>query len=240
MGAEATKTPEGKWEDPKTSDNQADLNEGNQGNEGQDLENQGDGQGEGDSDDPKGKKRSQEGDGEDSDDMSKWEPAKVRDYVKKLRSEAKDGRIATKKMQERLERLEGGLKNALGIEENSDVSPEDQIAMLQSENLTTDFRLATLEAAVQNGITGEGVEYFEFLIQKKASALEEDEELSEEDVAEIANSVKAKFGAGSTARGTSPAGGSPAPGKGGDVTLEQFAEMSLGKRSELYEKNKSR
>lgn len=181
----------------------------------------------------------------EDDDFENWEPAKVKDYVKQLRKENKGHRQKAKGLEDRLNTLESGLKKAFGVEDDENIPPEKRIEDLTAQNEAKELRLAILESAIEHGISGkEGIDYFEFLVSKKLQTLGENEELSDEDISEISQKVSAIHGTGSggaTSGKTSfpdKDNSEPKPGPGGEVTLEQFNEMDIMQKSELFRTNK--
>ena len=129
---------------------------------------------------------------------------------------------------------------AAGIEDDSD-KPEEQIKSLSLGNNQLAFRNAVLETAVANGISGDEIEYFEFLVSKAVNALGDEEELSEEQLLEIAGKVKkaSKSGANTglksgDGKGKGP---DPKPGESGEISLDDFCHMGIIEKSKLYDKN---
>lgn len=203
--------------------------EGDKGNESQDKGGEGD------------NKPPAEG-GKDSGevDLSKLDP-KVQKIIKDLRTE----NAGTRSKKKELETKYGGLKKALvdaGIIEDDSEAPEDKIKTLSATASALELNNAILSAAVEHGIAKDDLEFFQFLVTKKMNDLQEDEELTEEGLAEIA--AKARKQGGSGAKSTSvggsadegKGGAAPAPGGTSDVTLDQFVRMSIVEKSTLYTK----
>jgi hypothetical protein len=178
---------------------------------------------------------------EDEDDLGKWEPSKVKDYVKKLRNENKSYRQRARGLEERLGSIETGLKKVFGMENDEKVDPEAQIHELTRVNHMKDVRLAILETAVQAGITGQdNIEYFEFLVGKKLGSLEENEEMTDEEIQEIAQKVLGNSGNGRMKNSTiTHENGKPTSSGSETVTLDQFMKMSVLAKSELYRTNEN-
>lgn len=223
MGAEATKNQETE-EDLNTQD----------GNQNQDDGSPGDDSSKAQGNTEQGKKQPQDS---GDDDLEKWEPAKVKDYVKNLRKENKGYRQKAQALEEKVDRFESALKTALGVEGDDDVAPEDKIKNLTQMNEAKELRLAILESAIEHGVHGqEGVEYFEFLVNKRLSGLEEGQNLEDEDFAEIVEKVKQVHGGGgSPSKNTTfSESQTPNPGKPGEVTLEQFMKMTNMEKGEIF------
>ena len=104
-------------------------------------------------------------------------------------------------------------------------------------NAVFEERMAALEngraaLAVSSGMAAQMVALL--------TLMEEGDELSEDDLEEIAQEVKGMGGAAPGSTGVNSGGqggGGKAPAKGGDMTVEQFAKMSLTEKSSLYTKN---
>jgi hypothetical protein len=167
---------------------------------------------------------------------------KTKSYIAKLRKEAAGHRTKAKDLKSKLsaeeERRKAILK-AAGIEDESD-DPVEKFKAASQQNDTLTFRNAILESAVQNGISGEEVEFFEFLVSKSVSSLEEGDELSDEQMAEIVKKVKGKAkGAANTTvgKGGKEGSGSPNPDDKGDISLDQFSRMTMMEKSKLYVDN---
>ncbi len=72
-------------------------------------------------------------------------------------------------------------------------------------------------------------------MSRAVSQLEDGEELSEEDVTEIAKKVRSTFGGEKKAQtSVTESGSKKAPGNPGEVSLDQFCSMSIAAKSKLY------
>lgn len=154
----------------------------------------------------------------------------------KYRTRAKERDSEVQGLNERLGRFETGLKKLFGDEE-SDMTPEEQVEILQAHNEQLAVQSALKEAAFEYGIGRDDYEYFEFMVAKRLGELEEGEELTEDDLDDIANMARQRSGAPGT---TSVEGGDPPPPdqQAGGVTLEEFMEMGIGQKSVLYQKDR--
>lgn len=177
----------------------------------------------------------EEDDQEDFDSLPDW----AKKQIKGLRSEAAKNRTKNKDLESRFGKLETGLKTALGIEDEEE-DPAEVAASLTNQNSDLQLRNVILSLALENGITGDKLDYFEFLIGKGITSLGEDEEeLSEDAIKAIVQKVKGQ--------GQGPADSSvddeddqlPGDGNGGNTgtSLEQFLAMSILERSNLYTKD---
>ena len=93
---------------------------------------------------------------------------------------------------------------------------------------------ALSDTADEFGVYGEDREYFKYLMMQELNKLGEDEEMSEEAVAEVAKKVKSR----SAPTTTSVDDPTPAPGnEPGGIGLEQFEAMGIMERSKLYGKD---
>lgn len=163
---------------------------------------------------------------------------KTKAEIQKLRKENAKHRIKNKETNARLSALEtkfGGVKKALGVEEEE--SPEEKAEKLQSQNERLQLEVHIAQLARDFEIPKEHDKYFRFLLASKMEQLEEGEELSDEDLEEVVKDVRtvsAKKGSGSSGVNAS---GKKADEGAGDITVEKFAKMNLGERSEIYTKN---
>jgi len=96
---------------------------------------------------------------------------------------------------------------------------------------------AILSIAVQNNIGADSLEYFQFLVSKRANELQEGEELTDEDLKPILDEVKSKQKSTQASTSVSPDQTKTNPNAGSDVTLEQFAKMGMLDKSALFRKN---
>lgn len=203
----------------------------------QDGDNGGDsGNGSQESQDDSGNQGGEAGDGDgDGDSGSRVEdlPDWAQKEIKSLRSESAKHRTTNKDLSERFGKLESGLKSALGLEDDSDLSDEEKIGGLQATLEQAEVQNAILGLAIENGIGMEDLEYFSFKMQNALEGLEEDAELSEDDFASIVQGVKG--------RGQSPAdssvkekNGGKGPDGGSGISVDAFVNMNMMERNQLY------
>jgi hypothetical protein len=183
------------------------------------------------------------GNADDSKDLeSKWDP-ETKKYIESLRSEAGKHRTDKKALNDRLEKLEKGLKATLGLEDNE--PPEKKIESLKAQTEAQQFQTAVLEAAIENGIGKDQIDYFQFLIEKAASQLTDGDEITADSMMEIVGKVKKAGGASNSNGGNTSVDttGKPNPDGAvdyGGLSLEQFARMSITEKSVMYTKNPDR
>jgi hypothetical protein len=172
--------------------------------------------------------------------------------IQSLRKENAKYRTSAKERDDRLSALEEmqakrdkALKAALGMEDEDDDVPVEQRleAATQVQNQLA-FQNEVLQLALENGITGDQNEYFQFLVSKAVSELGDDGEFTDEDLAEIVAKVKGvsgSAGSGSTSVGTSGEGQTPPPASSGSdtITAEDFAKMSFSEKGQLFGKNEA-
>jgi hypothetical protein len=181
------------------------------------------------------------GEGQGTDEFDYSDPEKVQKELKKLRKENASRRVSSKEANEKLAKMEETqkkLKVALGLEEEDD--PAEQVESLRSQNEALQMEIQLNSIASELEIPAKGQKYFKFLIHDRLSELEEGEELSDEDLAEIAKEVKGMGGNAPSSTGVNSGGqggGGKAPSKGDEMTVEQFGQMSLTEKSALYQKN---
>lgn len=184
-------------------------------------------------------------DNSDDSDDSAWDE-KTKAYIAKLRGENAKHRTKAKELGSQLSQSEEQKKailKAAGIE----IEEGDPAVLLQETQAATHalaFRNAILESAVANGVGADSLEFYQFLVEKRAGELGEDEELSEEHMAEIVQKVNARGANGGTTSvgvgqksGQGNPGGPPKPGSSGELTLDKFCKMNMSEKSELYGKN---
>lgn len=175
------------------------------------------------------------------DDFDYSDPEKVKKELKKLRRENASKRVAARDASEKLKVTEEQLtkiKQTLGLEEEE--SPEDKIQSLtaQLEALQMENQLTSL--AGELGIPPKQNKYFKFLVHERLNDLEEGEELTDEDLQEIAEEAKMVGGSRKSSTGVDSGGGKGGgqkPAGGDQMTVEQFCKMSLTEKSALYQKN---
>jgi hypothetical protein len=198
----------------------------------------GSGGGEGDKDKDKNKDKEKDKE-EDKDldgdkvDVSKLDP-KVQKMIKDLRTENAKHRTDGKKVSDRLTSLESILKKVAGGDTEEE-TPEEKLAHLSGRAESAEVRSTMLEIALENGISKDNFEYFEFLMGKQLNSLEEGAELSEEDLEEVLKKVK--VGAKKGPAQTSPDDDKEKeknPGKDDEMTVEQFAKLGMMAKSKLF------
>ena len=187
------------------------------------------------------KSKQTDDDGESASDPGGW-TAEQKAYVESLRKESGKYRTKAKELsskvatnENRLSKLEKGLKSLFG-EEDDGKDPDEKIQNLSSALQAKELENSITELAYEHSVPREDKEYFEYLMHKRLSTLGEDEELGEDDIAEIAKQAKAKRAGSSSSVGT---GAKPdAEGKGsGTVDLKAFQKMNITEKSALYGKN---
>lgn len=192
-------------------------------------------------------KVAEEGEGENEEDPDESAlDAKTKSYLAKLRKENAKYRIDAKESKSKLkaeEEKKKAILRAAGIELEDDEEPTEKLKKVSETNNNLQFRNAILETAVAHGVGSDGLKYFQFLMSEAVNELEEDEELSDEKLAEIVAEAKAKGGKGkaNTSVGTGGKGGkeAPKPGASDKVTLEKFTRMTMVEKSKLYETNRA-
>lgn len=190
---------------------------------------------------------SKESQGEDqgSDELDALKlSAEQKAYIEKLRKENAKWRTKSKQttvqmsaVQERLAKLEGGLKKVVGTEdEEEDV--ETQLQTLTAKAQKTEFDKTLSDLAIEHSVGKESYRYFKFIINEALEGLDEGEELDEDAIAELALQAK-RFTSGSgKGSGSSVGGKGPGPNQEtGAVTLEKFVKMTITEKSALYGKS---
>lgn len=164
-------------------------------------------------------------------------------YIESLRKENAKYRTKSKELEtqytgltERFSKMEKGLKGLFGDEGDDETPPEEKVQLLQSQNENLVLNNALTEAAIEYGVGKQDFTYFKFLVQEKLAALEDGEELTEEDLDVLAKEARRGKGATST---SIEGGGTPPPEQTGGITLEQFQAMGINERSALFGKDEA-
>ena len=187
------------------------------------------------------------GSGDDSFDMSKL-PESAQTYIKELRGENAKRRKENKGLGDKFNDLNGkfdtlqsGMKKALGLGDDDQMTPEQKVVALASERdqLTWDSHLKDL--MLDHGVTKDSRDYFEFLVEKKAATLKEGEEIDDDAIAAIAQEAIAKSAKGngntSVGDGAGGDGKKPTPGGADNVTLDEFCNLGMGAKGQLFDTN---
>lgn len=168
-------------------------------------------------------------------------PEFAQKMIKDLRAESANNRTKNKGLEEKFNKMQDGFKSALGLSDDDQVSPEDQVKNLTSSNDSLSMRNAVLEVAIENGLNKEQSEYFEFLLGKEADSLEENGEISEERYDELVTKSKAMGGASGRPADTSADGDGDTPPVGGSegdaISLEAFTKMGYADKVSLRKKD---
>lgn len=193
--------------------------------------------------DAKKQEEDEDQDDESKPDESKWDKSTAA-YIKKLRKEAADNRTKKKDLASQLKDSEEKRKailKAAGIEDESE-KPEEKLKTAVSANEGLAFENAVMQHALKNGVGSDQLKYFQFLVADRISTLEEGEELSEDEIAELAKQARKAGGKGpaNTGVGNGGKGGTtppPAGNGGGEVTLGKFVRMNMGEKEKFYREN---
>lgn len=191
--------------------------------------------------DPKDNKPEDEQDdseGEDDDGLALDSlDEKTKKYIKKLRDENAKRRTESNNLTTKMEKMEKGFKAMFG-EEDDDTDPEEKVKTLSSQYESVVTENAILKLALENGIVGaENIEYFEFQMSKKLNSLQEGEEMTDEDLAEIlgkCSKAGVKKPADTSVKGDKD---KKPDSKPDEVTQEEFDKMGMIQKSNLYLKN---
>ena len=162
-------------------------------------------------------------------------------YIEKLRKENAKWRTKSKQvsaemktLQDRLAKLEGGLKKVVGVEDE-EIDPETQLQAMTQQAQKIELDKTLSELAIEHGVGKEGYRFFKFLVNEALESLDEGEELDEDAIAEIA--LQAKRQGGGVKAGSSVSGKTPGATTDNGVTLEKFVKMSITEKSQLYGKS---
>lgn len=164
---------------------------------------------------------------------------KTKAYLKKMRAENAKHRTRANKLEAEFEGVKTRLKGLVGGDDTDNVPPEKKIEELASSVNSFAMENAILTIAVQNNIGADSLDYFKFLVSKRAGELAEGEELTDEDLKPILDEVRSKQKSTQTSTSVSANQSNTNPNAGSEVTLEQFAKMGIIEKSTLYRKNPS-
>lgn len=179
-------------------------------------------------------------------DLSKL-PESTQKYIKDLRGENAKYRNRSKTLEADLgdrDNTLAGVKKAFGFEPNKKLTQED-FDTQQNNTATAQMRSAILENAIEYSVPKDSLDYFSYLVEKKANELKEGEELSEDTLTECAKQAKTSMTGGSSKTSVSTGGTddtknpttpNPNPGNG-ELGLDAFVAMGTIEKSELYGKN---
>jgi len=166
-------------------------------------------------------------------------PDSAQKYIKELRSENANHRTKARGSDDELTTFKNAMKSALGLGDEDQVSPEEQVKSLTSQSQDLAFTNSVLSLSIEHGLGTDQNEFLQFLIGKEVKTLEENQELSEEVLSELI--AKAK-GSGGKAQGSGNTSvdddGTPAPGGNSEtMSAQDFASLNLVRKTELKSKN---
>jgi hypothetical protein len=167
------------------------------------------------------------------DELPEW----AKNEIKSLRGESAKHRTTNNELKSKLDGFEQILKKA-GLVNDEIVDPEKALSSVTAQAEALAINNALMEIALDNGLPKEQFKYFSFLMNEKLAELEEGQEMTEEDLAEILEQV----GTGHTTQkaNSSFAGQGKERKTGGDeVTLEAFSKMTIMQKSALYQKDQA-
>lgn len=170
------------------------------------------------------------------------DPVKAMTEIKKLRAEAAKYRNKAKATDDQVKALNeklGKLKTALTGEEDEGEDPEVAIGNLKQQNEALQMELSLQNLCSEHDIPGASQKYFKFLLNERFEALEEGEELTEEDVAQVAEEARKLSGSGGPRQNSTglSKGAKPNADDNKGQTIEQFSKMSVAEKSLLYTNN---
>lgn len=176
-----------------------------------------------------------EGEGDSQFDIEKLDP-RAKKLISDLRRENGDHRVKNKALTESHSKLKKSLVEA-GIIEDDEEKPEEKLKQVTSGLQGATLKNAILEAAIENGVGKEGYKYFQYLVQDKLSSLEDDAELTEDDLAELALEARGRAGGASGTTSVGDSKDKPNPKGSGEVTLDQFTNMNITEKTVLFKSN---
>lgn len=176
-----------------------------------------------------------EGGEENGADKSKEKPTEDDSEVKKLRAEAAKWRTKVRELESQIT----GIKKSIGAE-SDEVDPAAKLQEIQAQNEQLQVELSIAQLSRDHGISSDEDDYFRYLLGKKLESLQEDEEVSEDDLTEIVSKAKKTVGGKKESTGLDPLknGGKPKPSDGNALTVQQFAKMNTVEKSALFIKDR--
>ena len=171
-------------------------------------------------------------------------PEDAQAEIKRLREEAKSRRLENKKINDRLQKMEKGLKSAFG-DESTDENPEEKIKRISEEREAINERIAILDICAEHGIAKKDRAYLRFQLQNAAEGLEEGEQITEEIMQDIVKEVKSrskseKKEANSSVKGPPKEGENAGNQAITKEDVENFKKMTIAEKTEVYDKSEAR
>lgn len=166
-------------------------------------------------------------------------PEAIKKELKKLREENASRRVKNKTLEDRLNKLESGLKGVFGGEQEEEGGQGDAESLANNLN-TIAFENAALNIALENGVPRDKVKYLKYRLTEAAANLGDDEELPEEILAEIIQEVK---GTGKGKATTTPEEGKQKPAAGEEdsqqkdyskTTAAEFVKLGESEKNKMF------
>lgn len=195
--------------------------------------------GDGKPDDGKGKGK------QDELDLSKLDDETQR-YIKQLRRENAKYRTKATNLETNYNQLTDRVKKIAGGKDGEEdaMSAEERLAAHEQQSGALAFDNAVMNAALEHGVGKSDLKYFRFLVNEKASVLGEGEELTDEDLADIAEEARRTTGGERKRTKTSVTGkedgrdGSEKRPDGKDkVDLDKFCKMNMYQKADFQRQN---
>lgn len=196
-----------------------------------------------------GKKDGDDGKTKDSEevDLSAL-PQETQDYIKKLRRESAKYRTKANNLETSQQALVTKIKSLTKAggegDDEEELSPEQQVEQLDAVSQNLSFDNAILSIAIEHGVDKASIRYFRFLVSEKMQELGEGEELSDEDLADLAEEASKTSGrksAKTSVTGSDDGKGSgksgKAPGNSKTIDIAQFMKMTVSQKTELRNTN---
>lgn len=180
-----------------------------------------------------------QGDGK-VEDLPPW----AQKLVKDLRKENADHRTKNKGFEDRFNKLEAGLKGLFGGDNDDKLTPEQRVEQLTEAAQQAEMKNAVLLLAMENGIATDKIDYLGYKINQAMASLDDGQELPDEELAKIVKEVKG-LGGGSPGKGKADSSvddkdaNNKDPNSSKGVTLDEFINMGVMAKSELYRKDKA-
>lgn len=168
-------------------------------------------------------------------------PSDVQKYIAELRQENAGFRKDKNNLSSRLEKFENGFKSMFGEGEDNQVDPAEALQSLESQHQDAMVQNEILNVAIQSGISGEHLDYFNFSMMQALNGLEEGDEFTEDMLNEVVSKVKGvSSGGGMGTTSVQGQGQGQVPHQGSEqITQEEFNSMNIAEKSALYNKDRA-
>lgn len=162
------------------------------------------------------------------------DPEKALREIKKLRAENARHRTKNKEIESQYTSMQSKfskMKEAAGIsDDQEEVDPAVLVQQKDERIAELEYQIAMNEVRAGLGISSEHQEYFDFLVAKRLQDLEEEEELGDEELQEIARKVLGNSAPSTTGIRQQ----TKKPLEKESVSVQKFAQMTMTEKNQLF------